>query len=360
MNLTDLRKRDILHREGRWFVTISVLNLQDKLTDNEEALRTVLIHLGFFEDRIKYNERQHLITSTRPEIDADNTHGFLLYTDSLRYLFTTRSGEGNIFTLVMELKQVNFPKALELIGKWIGYKGEDIKRKLPFGGFYKEILREQTEPEQYLKEYKEDDLPMAGSLSEQFLKDGIALDIQERWGIRIDFTGNNILIPIHDYTGRLIGCKARNNDKYCSFDKRWFAYLPYSKTAVVYGYFENYAEIQKKKLVFIFESEKSVLQCASFGCHTAVAIGGHTISTTQARYIKSLLADRVILAFDSDIIAEELEYEAKKLLSDNNILNNNVGYICDKEHSLLGEKDSPSDYGKQPFADLVKNCVTWL
>ena len=339
---------------------INVLSLQNELTDNFDALKKILVRIGCNEENIRLNRQKHLISSTRPDPEADNPNGLLIYSDSLQYMFTTRSGRGNIFTLVMEHKNVNFPKALELIGEWIGAKLQNIDIHYPFGGFYRNIVRQYTEPEQYLTPYKETDLPPPDSLSELFLKDGISLQIQEQWGVRFDQLENNVLIPIRDYNGRLVGCKARNNDKDCDHHFRWFAYLPYSKTAVVYGFYENYAEIQKKQTVVVFESEKSVLQCASFDCGVAVAVGGHNISPIQARYIKSLMASKVIIAFDADISEEELQFEAGKLKSESGILDNSVGYIYDGDHEYLGENDSPSDLGREVFRNLMKHKTKWI
>ena len=337
--------------------TVSVLTLQDKLTNNYEGIKTVLIHLGFKEDKIRYQPHKNLITSTRPDDGADNPNGFLLYTDRLNYMFTTRSGSGNLFTLVMDIKNVNFPKALEFISKWLDIKDEGYKVTFPFEGFYKKIYKSGKNAEVYLNEYHNENLPAAIGVSQQFFKDGISFKTQEEWGVRYDFNGNNILIPIHDCNGRLVGCKARSNEVDCPHDKRWFAYLPYSKTSIVYGYFENYKFIQQKRKVFIFEAEKSVLQCASFGFYVAVAIGGHNLSNKQVQYILSLMTEEVVVCFDNDVVEDEVIYESKKLLS-NKIITNKVGYIWDSEH-LLDEKMSPSDKGKKVFKKLLKN-IRWI
>ena len=313
--------------------------------------------MGFKEDKIRYQPHKNLITSTRPESGADNPNGFLLYIDTLKYMFTTRAGNGNLFTLVMDYKDVNFPKALELICKWIDIKEPQYKVFFPFEGFYKKLYKTGKNAEVYLNEYQESNLPAAIGLSQRFFKDGISFKIQEQWGVRYDFDGNNILIPIRDSLGRLVGCKARSNEVDCPHDKRWFAYLSYPKTSIVYGYFENYKYIQQKRKVFIFEAEKSVLQCASFGLYIAVAIGGHNFSNKQVEYILSLMAEEIIIAFDNDVVEDEVIYESKKLLS-NKIIINKVGYIFDSDH-LLDEKMSPSDKGKKIFKKLLKN-IKWI
>lgn len=337
--------------------TVSVLTLQDKLTNNYENIKTVLIHLGFEEDKIRYQPHKNLITSTRPDANADNPNGFLLYTDRLNYMYTTRSGNGNLFTLVMDIKNVNFPKALELICKWLKIKDESWKVIYPFDGFYKKIYKSSKNAEVYLNEYQENILPSSNALSQRFFEDGISFQIQEEWGIRYDFDGNNVLIPIHDSIGRLVGCKARSNEVDCPHDKRWFAYLPYPKTSIVYGYFENYKYIQQKRKVFIFEAEKSVLQCASFGFYIAVAIGGHNFSNKQVQYILSLMTEEIIVCFDNDVVEDEIIFESKKLLS-KRFLKNKVGYILDSDH-LTGDKSSPSDKGKKIFKKLLKN-IRWI
>ncbi len=327
--------------------------------DNFEAIKTVLVKIGCNEEKIRYNEPKHLVTSTRPYPDADNPNGLLLYSDNLHYLFTTRSGSGNLFTLVMDKQDINFPTALERIAKWTGVKLQDIDIRFPFGGFYRGIARTFAEPEYSMKPYSESELPTPRMLSEKFLQEGISLKVQEEWGVRLDHDSNHVLIPIRDYSGRLVGCKARNNDPDCSHDKRWFAYLPYSKNNIVYGYYENYIAIQRRQSVLVFESEKSVLQCASFGCRNAVAIGGHNISSTQSRYLKGLMVKKIILCFDADIAQEELEFEAAKLRSDSKLLRSRIGYILDEDHEYLGKNDSPSDLGEDTLHHLVREKLIW-
>ena len=68
------------------------------------------------------------------------------------------------------------------------------------------------------------------------------------------------------------------------------------------------------------------------------------------------------MAYDEGLSQEYIHEEAKKLKIDNAIFKNKVGYIFDKEHIVLpvGSKASPSDYGKEAFSYLIKNCVVWI
>lgn len=341
---------------------ISVLELQEILKDNEEAIIKIMVKLGFDKEYIKYHPTQHLITAKRPDPLADNVNGCLIYTNTLKYIYTTRNKNGNIFTLVMDIKQCSFKKSLSYISKWIDVNLPQSQIRLPFGGFYKKIWKSHKTTNEELLQYTEADLPPATSLSLSFFKDGIAYNVQEQWGIRYSHDDNATLIPIYDCNGNLVGCKARNNDTECDYSYRWYAYLKYSKTKVLFGYYENFKTIQQKSAVIIVESEKGVLQMCSFGCYVGVAVGGHSISTSQVRLIKSLMVKKIIIAFDQDLSEEEISYEAKKLISYNSILQNKVGYIYDKKGDYLpiGSKAAPTDYGKEIFKELIKRRVKWI
>lgn len=289
----------------------------------------------------------------RPE--GDNPNGIIIY-DSLRSIGTTDSSyTGNIYTIAMEIKQYTFPKALEYIAEIIGVtEKRNIRIKLPFHGFFNKLIKDTNEPENNQKTYSEDDLPPADCLSKMFLDDNVALTVQEEFGVRLDLQEDATLIPIKDTNGKIVGCKARSNNPNCPHDKRWWAKISFAKTLNCYGYVENYKDIVAKRVVVIFEAEKSVLQCRGWGFNLALAIGGHSFSATQVRIIKSLLCDRIIIAFDKDICRDEVEYEGRKLIVDNNILKNKVQYLYD-DNDVLDEKDSPSDKGFEIFQDLVKH-----
>ena len=338
---------------------VDVVKLEQELINNYEAVLSIMLQLGFDEDKIKYHKAQNFISAPRPEEGADNPNGCLIYLNSLNVIYTTRSWTGNIFSLVMKERDVRFPEALKLISKWTGCETSDVKIKLPFYGFYKGIVNINSYSPLELPCYKESDLPPADSLSLKFLKDGVSGLVQEEWGIRYSHEDDAVLIPIHDYSGNLVGCKARNNDPNCDDSNRFWMYIPYSKSQIVYGWWENFQIISEKQTVVIVESEKGVLQAASFGCFIVVAVGGHNISATQARYIKMLGSKKIIVAFDEGIAEEEIIKECKKLSTNNQIYHNSVFYIYDKDHLVIpeGSKGSPTDYGIEGFKTLTSSCI---
>ena len=157
----------------------------------------------------------------------------------------------------MDEKDLNFPEALEWLAKIVGFK--DIPVHYPFGGFYRSLVKYKKDID--LEIYPEDALPPPDALPQMWFKDGVDYLTQERYGIRLDFDSNRIVIPARDYEGQLVGAKGRYNGD-CPMDERWSMYIPYAKSLVLYGWNENKEHIVQKQRVYIVEAEKSVCQAA--------------------------------------------------------------------------------------------------
>lgn len=332
---------------------MNVLALQEKIVAHPEYIETICENMGLENIRNKggyYSMRN---------IGGDNPSAVVIYKDNLHYENFSHGSSGNLFTLVMETKHCTFPECLEYISKTLGITVKDIKVRLPFGGFYKNIYKPTADEIEELPYYSETNLPPPDSLSQKFVDDGISLQVQYKMGVRYSHEDDAILIPIYDIEHNLVGCKGRSNDPNVDPSKRWFMYIPYKKSHIVYGLDVNYHDIISHSTVVIFEAEKSVMQCLSFGFNVATGIGGHSISKIQTKYIKMLNAKRIVVAFDEGVEEGEIKYEAKKLLEHNKRYNSKVYYIYDREHKYLpkGSKMSPSDQGKNVFLKLLKNCL---
>ena len=324
--------------------------LLNELQSNPDNVIKVLEKIGHTDIKDKGNYLQ------MSNIDGDNPTALCVLKESLIYNNFSHGKKGSFFSLVMDERNCNFPEALQFVAKCIGYSKKDIvKVHKPFHGFYDDLLRAETIPELSLQKYKESDLPDAGSLSKMWLDDGVDLLTQEKFGIRIDHSSNRIIIPEYDVCGNLVGAKGRYNGD-CNLDERWSMYIPYSKSLVIYGYSQNYGNIQRKQRAIVLEAEKSVLQAASMDCHIGLAIGGHDISNVQAKYLKRLGVD-IILGFDAGISKNECIEQAKRIMVDNRIWNNRVGYI---DMSEVPDKNSPTDLGLDYFKRLIKTKVIWL
>lgn len=325
--------------------------MQEKIIGNKDSIRQVIESLGFTHIR----ERGNYFTF--PRLDGDNQSANVIYIDTLRWNCYTRAESGNLYSLVMNTKGYNFPQAIKYVAKVLGLKETNVtKTKLPFSGFYKGLLKDTSEsismevyPESILEQYQ--------GLSQKFFLDGVSFNIQENYEIGFCHTENGIAIPIRDMVGNLVGVKMRNNDSNCPHEKRFWSPYSYAKTKVVYGLYKNYGTIVKKNSLVIFESEKGVMQAASCGCNIGIALGGHDISRVQSKIIKSLMVDKIILAFDEGLDEYEITDQCEKLQMNTSLYKPHIYYIYDKNNKVLkeGSKDSPIDHGKPIFQDLIKN-----
>lgn len=297
--------------------------------------------------------------------EGTNPTSMRLSLESLKFVCFSTNEYGNIYTLVMKNKKLEFPQALNYVAKFLGLSKSELNTKIkyPFSGFYKGLMKEITEPENTMKTFDEDILnEYSNKYNLMFLNDGINFDTQKEFNIGYDIETDRITIPEYTLEGKLCGIMGRLNDSKCDKQERWLPIIPCSRSLTLYGYHKNYAEIQKRSLVIIGESEKFVQQLHSMNCNIGLALCGCDISAVQAKYIKSLMTNRVILALDEGLEEEQIRMQAEKLIVNNKMFKNKVGYIYDRENELIpkGSKGSPSDFGKEIFLELCKSYVVWI
>lgn len=339
---------------------MNVMRVNEALSADEDVVREILEELGF--TQLTFDACKRTFRFAREE--GRNPTSMVLNLDTLSFHCFSTNSKGNLYTLIMQRKDMNFPNALKWAADYVGLDKEeyDIDIQLPFGGFFQGLVKEISEPEFSMKTYDESELDeYKGFYNTMFLKDGISFESQEKFDVGYDALSNRITIPIYSLDNKLMGIMGRYNGK-CEKEERWLPIIPCSRSLTIYGFNENYQSIQEKGMAIIGESEKFVMQADSFGCHIALATSGCHISDTQAKHIKSMFLPKIILAYDEGLSEEDIIAEAEKLKMDNQIYKNQVGYIYDREHKYLpeGSKASPSDLGKEVFAKLVKECVVWL
>ena len=148
--------------------------LQNTIVSRPEYIEQLLDTMGFenIQDKGEYYSCQN--------IGGDNPHAIAIYKDNLHYENFSHGSRGNLLTLVMETKGCSFPESIEYTAKTLGIKSQNIRVVLPFGGFYKDIIRSESDSILDMKHYAERDLPPADALSYKFLKDGVSLEIQQQ------------------------------------------------------------------------------------------------------------------------------------------------------------------------------------
>ena len=328
-------------------MSVNFIELQDTIKSDPNLIVTILEHLDYRDIKDKGN-----YFSARNN-DGDNSNAFVIYKDTLKYNNYTRGHNGNIISLVMNTCNCEFPKALEMLAKWSGFKGNDYKIKYPFHSFYKKIVADKYGILEPLQIYSEDLLPPSCNFSLKWINEGVKLDTQKKFGIRYDLETNGIIIPEYSVDNCLVGAKWRNADPDCEMNERWNMYLKFNQSHNLYGLNVNYQNIVKKGKVIILEAEKSCCHLYEWGCCLGVSVNGHHISNVQKTILKSLMCEEIIIGFDKDVKEEEVRYNAEQLRTENVIYKNKISYIYDEE-GLLDDKDSPTDKGSEVFKELFK------
>ena len=341
---------------------MSVVKLNDYLSENKDAIRDLLEGLGC--ENIKYNGAKNEFRCSREY--GKNPTAVWVDVSSLKYSCFSTSEYGSIYNFIMSKKNCSFPDSLRWVAKTLGldkniYDNSEIK--VPFGGYYKQLIRSQIEPETEMRVYNQSILDSYGrNPNLSFLKDGIALNVQEEFDLGYDIETDRITIPQWNFNGDLVGIMGRSNDPDIPYEFRWLPIIPCSRSYTLYGYHQNYRQIQQTQTCVITESEKGVMQLASMGFRNGLATCTKSISKVQEKYIKALRVDKIILAYDQGVSEEQLRYEAEKLVIDNPIYKNKVGYIFDGSGDILGlnTKMSPTDVGIKGYKELINNYARYI
>lgn len=335
--------------------------MTNQLTANKDAVEEILLALEY--ENISFDNVKRTFRFAREY--GRNPSSIVLYLDTLQFYCFSTSEKGNIYTIAMEKLNKNFPRTLEWIANKLEIETDNVSKqmRLPFGGFYKNLIKEIQEPEYNLNILSEEILDTYNiGYSKMFFDDGIDFETQDKFQIGYDIWSNRITIPVWRLDGKLCGVMGRLNDENCAKEDRWFPIIPCSRSLTLFGYHQNYEKIQQKGLCIVSESEKSVMKLSQMGCYNSVALGKCSISETQAKYLKALLISKYIVCLDEGIEEEQIIEECNKLKINNAIHCNKVGYVFDKDNKYLpkGSKLSPCDMPKEVFSTLIKEFTKWI
>lgn len=200
----------------------------------------------------------------------------------------------------------------------------------------------------------------------EWLNDGISKAAMDKFNIRFSFSQNKIIIPHYDAGGRLIGIRGRalnkedieNWGKYMpvQIENKWYSH-PLSLN--LYGLNITKENIRRVGVAYIFEAEKSVLQCESFNMpNCAVAVCGSKFNKYALDIlIRECHPREIVICFDQEEEPGKQDYFDKlyNLCSKYKVYSN-FSFIYDKE-KLLRLKDSPSDRGEEVFLKLLEKRV---
>lgn len=309
---------------------------------SEQILESVGCH------HIKYHASGRYWTACNP--DGDNKSAVILYNDEyLICLNKTRqmvkaNRTTDIIDLVCYTLNLNFLQALNKICELIGIDYyHDFEEDIPESFKVLEMLEQMKSG--YVETKKEPLKPIPECIlsyykpyvNDIFAEDHIEYSTQKEFEIGFDQESNRYTIPIRSELGDLVGVKGRYFSRSVPDYENKYVYLePCPKSRILYGLYKTMPYIQQTGKVYVFEAEKAVMQCWSYGYRNCVASGGKELSQSQIDMLIRMGVD-IILAFDKDVQKEELENIATRF-SDNIPLY----YIFDEE-GILDKKESPSD-----------------
>ena len=272
-----------------------------------------------------------------------------------------RGYTGDIFSFIAQERCVTFREVLLATKKILGLSDnwEQKKQASLFGGIYQNVGRNaKTE----LRAYDEsilDQYPKQGNL--RFLKDHISLATQMKFCLAYSIESQRILIPIRDIFGTLAGVKARRNYETDSEDDPKYIYeWPCQKSLLLYGAHENYQYLMNADRIIIGESEKFVLACDSYNYNSAVSIMGSLLSSEQAKILLGFNAKEYCFMMDEGLPIETIYRNAELLRSFAAMRECKITYFDWRDSLSVGEKESPTDGGRENFYYILENEIKEL
>ena len=331
--------------------------LKEYLKNNPNEIEKILKYYGYHSINITDKE----IRCAKKTSDNPSTVRIKL-NDNLSSCDFSTSYTGDLFSLISTHVGLKYGEILKTVQTMIGKKINgtyESKEENLFDGFFNDVyipLEEEREEVIYDKSILEQYSKYKWNL--RFLKDGILPSSQYKFHIGYDEVSNRITIPWKDSEGKLIGVIARiDNDIPTNF--KYLPLIPFPKHKYLYGLYQNKEYIKESKKVYIFEAEKSVLQCDSFGVYNTTALGGNQISITQVEQLLKLGVSEIVLCMDEGLIIDAIKRDIQTIKSCCFMRDIKIKVMIDKENKYLPKesKCSPSDKGKEIFLKLCNECV---
>lgn len=345
---------------------MTAIELKEYINNNNK-IEYILEDIGC--TKIVFHPDKEFYSACQP--DGNNTMGVVLKKcKDLNYYSYSRNihiEDGkDIFNLIQDVKKIKFSEAIKYTHKLLGleykyspHKKEPQKPKIdPLEIFKKAASRKKRICDvgdiKYLDENMLDDF--YPSIHINLFREGIIKKTIDKFHLGYSYKWKRTIFP-HYYwlTGQLMGYNARTSvDNYDLFDiKKYYLTPGMKKEFNLYGLYQNMEEIEKKHIIVIGESEKSVLKRDSRGDYTWVAISGKSLSEEQVRIVLGLDINEVVIALDKDVPIEEVWSMCSKFFRQRK-----VSYIWDK-YDLLGSKDSVADASNKIYDYLFKHRIEY-
>jgi len=152
-----------------------------------------------------------------------------------------------------------------------------------------------------------------------------------------------------------MGVKARVNHKVNDDEQKYYYLIPCPMSQTLYGYSQNYNYLSEKD-VYIFESEKSVMQCHSYGIRNSVALGSSSLSVTQIKMLLELQPKKIVFMHDKGLDFDVIKKNILLLSKFIRMFEVEIGY-WDFTNEDIPNKASLSDLGKERYIYGINNEI---
>ena len=265
----------------------------------------------------------------------------------------------------------------DIVGIECNFKGKAIRNKKEEDGWYdwKKLLKYKNKNiDKVNKIYDKDILyKLDRVVYEPWVDEGIGEDIQWKWGIRWYDRKQQVVIPILNQNGELVGTHCRNTNqelvdlgmKYDHLRLLDGKEYKFNMGLELFGLNYNAVNIARYKTFILVESPKSVMQFDNFDMpNICVGMFGMNFSLQKLKLLLTFGAENVIIALDKqykeidNIKDSEWDKYKKKI---NRIVDicqpymKEIKVIYDNE-DLLDYKDSPTDKGEIVFKKLLERA----
>lgn len=330
-------------------------DIKKELIEQPDKLKKVLEHFGYCNVVI----RQNYMSFGRGENSSKKSIVIKLKNNSWLYVTDyARNINKDLFSYIIEQKNVDFSDVISVVKSILGISDYDdfFEKKGIFGGFYDNIYKKNENKINTYDESLLDKYVKCGNM--RFLKDNISLDSQKFFNIRYDVESQGIVIPIYNQFGQLMGVKVRCNYEVKDGEMKYYYLIPCAMSNTLYGYSQNY-EYLVDNTIYIFEAEKSVMQCYSYNIRNCVALGCGSISNKQVQMLLEVHPKRIIFMHDTGYKFEYIKRNISILKSYLRFSEVEIGYwnYFDKEYE---DKVSPSDLGQEKLKYIMEKEILMI
>lgn len=330
-------------------------DIKKELINHPDKLKDVLEHFGYCNIVI----RPKYISFGRDEKSSKKS--IVINLENNEYLYTidyARNIRKDIFSYIIEQRKVEFIDILNEVRHALGITDyyDFFDNRGIFGGFYEKIRKRRTNKVNIYDDSILDCYVNCGNT--RFLADNISLLSQKFFNIKYDVESQGIVIPIRNQFGQLMGVKERFNYDVPDGEMKYFYAVPCSMSQTLFGYSQNY-EFLVDNTIYIFEAEKSCMQCYSYGIRNCVSLGSGSISIQQVKMLLELNPKQIIFLHDVGYGLENIMRNIDMVKNYSRFTEVELGYW-----SYFGRgyenKVSPSDLGKECLENILQNEITMI